>query len=383
MKSKIGKILMAVCSIISMSSTAFCTGENEKPKKFSSKDDYWALGNVIKKTERDQERFWEYDAVPDNGNIYFPGMSTYIIGSNSTFKPLTFDELYDEIGYERNIDRIVFKPGSFNISLFCRIADMNNIKGMVQSIEPLAPQKDYRFPMSIVKNGFKFVISNSNTGKTIEFDFLFGKTIPPQGERYTLKNAILAYNQFVDIFYASEVYNPYGIDLCKVDENDVNNDFISDIIAASGLFISKGCFKNCRFTKTLSMAEARSIGEEAFENCLNLKDVRMPKVMDIGENAFSGCKSLKTVSMPNVKIIDSRAFEGCENLESVFIPKVEYISVDAFKGCKNLKVIEIPKSTRILNYNAFTDCSADLKIIYGGTIYKNINQFIQDVEDEQ
>ena len=87
--------------------------------------------------------------------------------------------------------------------------------------------------------------------------------------------------------------------------------------------------------------------------------------------------------MPNVKIIDSRAFEGCENLESVFIPKVEYISVDAIKGCKNLKVIEIPKSTRILNYNAFTDCSDDLKIIYGGTIYKNINQFIQDVEDEQ
>lgn len=383
MKSKIGKILMAVCSIISMSSTAFCTGENEKPKKFSSKDDYWALGNVVKKTERDQERFWEYDAVPDNGNIYFPGMSTYIIGSNSTFKPLTFDELYDEIGYERNIDTIVFKPGSFNISLFCRIADMNNIKGMVQSIEPLAPQKDYRFPMSIVKNGFKFVISNSNTGKTIEFDFLFGKTIPPQGERYTLKNAILAYNQFVDIFYASEVYNPYGIDLCKVDENDVNNNVISDIIAASGLFISKGCFKNCRFAKTLSMAEARFIGEKAFENCLNLKDVRMPRVTDIGENAFSGCKSLKTVSMPNVKIIDSRAFEGCENLESVFIPKVEYISVDAFKGCKNLKVIEIPKSTRILNYNAFTDCSDDLKIIYGGTIYKNINQFIQDVEDEQ
>ena len=161
MKSKIGKILMAVCSIISMSSTAFCMGENEKPKKFSSKDDYWALGNVVKKTERDQERFWEYDAVPDNGNIYFPGMSTYIIGSNSTFKPLTFDELYDEIGYERNIDTIVFKPGSFNISLFCRIADMNNIKGMVQSIEPLDPQKDYRFPMSIVKNGFKFVIKIS------------------------------------------------------------------------------------------------------------------------------------------------------------------------------------------------------------------------------
>ena len=386
MKSKIGKIsatILAVCSA-AMSYTAFCEGGNgDHHNKFLSKDDYWALKNVMRKEERDKENARRFTPPSTNGNIYFPGMSTYIIGNNSTFKPLTFDELYDQIGYDYNIDTIVYRPGSFNIKSFCRVLDMNNVGGMIESVEPLNIEKDYEFPMSIIKNGYKYLFTNSVTGKTIEFDFVFGKTLPPQSEKYSVKNAIKAYNQYIDIFYTSNVYNPYGIDLCKVDENDVTNDVISDIVAANGWFIPSECFKNCRFCKELSLEHARRIYEGAFENCIRLETVRMPKVTDIGDRAFYGCKSLKLISMPHVKIIDASAFEGCENLESVYIPRVEYISIDAFKGCKNLKVIEIPDSARIINSNSFQDCSSDLRIIYGGKIYKNVNQFMEEIRNEE
>lgn len=386
MKSKIRKIsalILSICSMASISPMGFCTGVYEKAKQFLSKDDYWALENVIKKAEHEVEKRKSCSLVPNNGNIYFPGMSTYIVGSKSSFKPLTFDELYDEIGDEDNVDTIIYKPGSFNINLFLRVLDMNNIAGNVESIEPLDLEKDYEFPMSIVNNGYKYVLGNSITGKTIEFDFVFGKTLPPQGEIWSFENAIKAYNQFVDIFYSSEVYSPYGIDLRRVDENDINSKVVSDIVEAGGSSIVKGCFKNCRFFKTLSMPNTKTIYEEAFENCVDLKNISMPLVSDIGSRAFFGCKSLRKISMPNAKFIDSSAFEGCENLESIHIPKVEYISKNAFKGCKNLKVIDIPKSARVISANAFEDCSEDLRIIYGGTIYKNINQFIDELMFEE
>lgn len=381
MKSKIGKISVISLSICSaaMSSTAFCEGGNNNPGQFVSKDDYWALENVVKREERHKENVRRFTPPSNNGNIYFPGMSTYIIGNNSTFKPLTFDELYDEIGYDYNIDTIVYRPGSFNFGLFCRVLDMNNLKGVVESVEPLNLEKDYEFPMSIIKNGYKYLLTNNITGKTIEFDFVFGKTLPPQGEKCSVKNAIKAYNQYIDIFYTAQIYNPYEIDLCKVDESDVNNGTISDIVSANGWFISSECFKNCRFFRTLSLEHARRIGRRAFENCIDLRTVNMPKVMDIGERAFYGCESLKSILMPNAKFIDTSAFEGCKNLESVYIPRVEYISMDAFKGCKSLKVIEIPDSARIISSNTFADCSSDLRVIYGGTIYKNVSQFMEAI----
>lgn len=385
MKSKIGKISAIILSIFGavMSSTAFCKGGDDNLGQFSSKDDYWALENVIKREERHKENVRRFTPPSNNGNIYFPGMSTYIIGNNSTFKPLTFDELYDEIGYDYNVDTIVYKPGSFSIGLFCRILDMNNVKGVVESVEPLDLEKDYEYPMDIIKNGYKYLLENKITGKTIEFHFILGKTLPPQGEKCSVKNAIKAYNQYVNIFYTAQVYNPYGIDLCKVDETDINDKIVSDIVLANGWFISSECFKNCEFLETLSMKNVRRICERAFENCINLKTVNMPKAMDIGERAFYGCQNLTSISMPNAKFIDTSAFEGCKNLESVYIPRVEYISMNAFKGCKNLKVIEIPSSARVINSNAFTDCSNDLRIIYGGTIYKNVNQFIEEIMGEE
>lgn len=385
MKSKIRKISAMILSIFGavVSSTAFCKGGEDDPGKFSSKDDYWALENVIKRQERHKENVRRFTPPSNNGNIYFPGMSTYIIGNNSTFKPLTFDELYDEIGYDYNIDTIVYKPGAFSIGLFCRVLDMNNVKGVVESVEPLNFQKNYEYPSDIIKNGYKYILKNNITGKTIEFDFILGQTLPPQGEKCSVKNAIKAYNQYVDIFYAAQVYNPYGINLCKVDESDINNKIVSDIVSANGLFISSECFKDCKFIETLSMKDVVRICEMAFENCKNLKTVNMPNTVDIGKRAFYGCKNLTSISMPNATYIDSSAFEGCENLKSVYIPKVEYISIDAFKGCKNLKVIEIPDSARVINSNAFTDCNSDLRIIYGGVMYKNVDQFIEEIRGEE
>lgn len=76
--------------------------------------------------------------------------------------------------------------------------------------------------------------------------------------------------------------------------------------------IRAGCFKECRFLRSVSIHEGLlTIEEGAFSNCTNLSEVKFPdSLMSIGERAFAGCTSLKKVVLP----------EGlrCANLSGVF-----------------------------------------------------------------
>ena len=380
MRSKIRKFLsliLGICSIASLSSTAFCAKGDKKSKQFVSKDDYWTLENVIKKVEHDAARESRQYSRVVNKRVYSPSSSTYVVENNSDFKPITFGDIYRKMGYDCSFDTIVYRADSFDFSLFDRIVKANNVQGVVESIEPLDFEGDYEFYKSIVNKGYKYVLTNNLTDETIEFEFVFGKTLPPQGERHSLRNAIEAYNQYVKRFISKGVYNPYEIVLSKVDESYINKDVVSDIVKNSGSSIARECFKNCQFLKTISMPNVKAILEEAFKNCENLKYVYMPAVEEIESGAFKECKSLKNVSMPNVKFIDPSAFEDCENLESIYIPNVEYISEYAFKGCKNLEYISIPQSARVISVAAFQDCNRNLKINYDKETYKSIDEFVE------
>lgn len=381
MKSKIWKILVTICSTLSVFSTAFCTEENEKSLQILPENDCPSLEKTIKKPEYDGEVHNSDSLILNNGNIYFPETKTYVIGNSSTFKPFTFEELYYKSGDDfPDVDTIVYEAGSFDSRLFSLILGSNNVKGRgaTMLIVPLNPRKDFSFPMSIIRNGFKFILSDYTTGQKIEFNFVLGKTLPLQGEKFSLENAIKAYNYYVETLCESRVLNPYGIKLVKADKINVNDDVIADVVAANRDCITRGCCKNFPYLNSLSMPEAKTIYEEAFENCTHLKSVDMPMVSDIGRNAFCGCKNLENVSMPNVRIIDKSAFEGCKNLKSIYIPHVEYISEDAFKGCKSLKLVEIPESTITLDASVFADCSSDLKISYGNKIYESFDKFIEN-----
>ena len=381
MKNKISKILLAICSVYSVFSTAFCTEENEKPLRVLSENDCQPLEKVTRKSDYDGEVHKSDTFISHNGNMYFPEANTYVIGNRSTFKPFTFEELYDKAGNDfSNVDTIVYEAGSFDSRLFNLVLGSNNVRGRgtTMFIVPLNPRKDFSFPMSIIRNGFKFILSESSTGHKIEFNFVLGKTIPLQGEKFSLENAIKAYNYYVEVFCESSIFNPYGIKLIEANKINVNDDVISDVVAANRECVTRGCCKNFPYLNSLLMPEAKIIYEEAFENCVHLRKVNMPMVSDIGRNAFCGCKNLENVSMPNVKIIDKGAFEGCESLKSLHIPEVEYISENAFKGCKSLKFVEIPESTITLDASAFEDCSSDLKISYGGIIYESFDQFVEN-----
>lgn len=380
MRSKIKSVLsltLAFCSMVSLSSTAFCTKGDKKSKQFLSKDDYWTLENVIRKAEYDAARESQQYSRFVSKRVYSPSINTYVVENNSDFKPITFGDIYRKMDYDCSFDTIIYKADSFDFNLFERIVKANNVKGVMESIEPLDFEGDYGFYTNIVKNGYKYVLTNNSTGETIEFEFVFGKTRPLSDEKSSLKSAIKAYNQYVKIFISKGVYNPYGIVLSKVDESYINKDVVSDIVKFSGPSIAKECFKNCQFLKAVSMPNVRAIREEAFKNCKYLEKVYIPATEEIESNAFYGCDSLRNISLPNVKFIDSSVFEGCKNLESVYIPQVQYISEYAFKGCKKLKYISLPQSARVMSITAFQDCDSNLKINYDGETYRSFNEFVE------
>ena len=379
MDSKIWKILLTICSIYSAFSTAFCTEESEKPLQILPENNCQSCEKAIKKLDYDGEVHKNNSFILSNGNIFFPETKTYVIGNRSTFKPFTFEELYDKAGTDfYDVNTIIYEAGSFDSRLFNLILGSNNVRGRGTSmfIVPLNPRKDFSFPMSIIRNGFKFILLDDTTGQKIEFNFVLGKTLPLQGEKLSLENAIKAYNYYVEIFCESKVCNPYGIKLIEANKINVNDDVVADVVAANREYITRGCCKNFPYLNSLSMPEAKIIYEEAFENCVHLKSADIPMVSTIGRNAFCGCKNLENVSMPNVKIIDKSAFEGCKNLKSIHIPEAEYISEDAFKGCESLELVEIPESMITLDASAFADCRSDLKIRYGSKTYENFDQFI-------
>lgn len=152
----------------------------------------------------------------------------------------------------------------------------------------------------------------------------------------------------------------------------------------------------------------KRIEEYAFARKFNIEEITLPDSVEfIGERAFSNCSSLKTINIPNdIEYIGSYAFENCYELEKINIPgnpqfkfgfspfydsglksaEIGYgskkIARGLFRCCENLEELIIPDTVRIIDENAFFDCSNLKQITLPKRFKESIDQIISNDETE-
>lgn len=149
---------------------------------------------------------------------------------------------------------------------------------------------------------------------------------------------------------------------------------------------------NCVITGNLndSLTKVTSIGSYAFYKCRYQENIALPRVTElnsssncfasglitgldltgltggIGASFANGCSLLTYVNAPNMTgMISSQAFFNCTALERAVFGAVASIQANAFKGDTSLQYVVIGGTTvcTLANTNAFSNCSA-LTAIY-------------------
>lgn len=122
-------------------------------------------------------------------------------------------------------------------------------------------------------------------------------------------------------------------------------------------------FEYCYKLEDIVIPETlKTISELDFLNCLNLKTIKLSNVESIKSNAFQACYNIKKVESDKVTAIGNGAFSGCRNLTSVKLPSCNSLGSGAFDYCYVLSNCILQSGAEISD--AFSDCSASLKITY-------------------
>ena len=142
-----------------------------------------------------------------------------------------------------------------------------------------------------------------------------------------------------------------------------SDNLISVTIPDSVTSISAGAFSNCDGLTSITIPDSVTIIEDyVFEYCSGLTSVIIPNsVTSIGAHAFDGCH-LTSITIPDsVTSIGYAAFQSCSYLTSVVIPDgVTTIGMYAFDNCWRLTSIVIPDSVTSIGEYAFR-CGSSLQ----------------------
>lgn len=92
----------------------------------------------------------------------------------------------------------------------------------------------------------------------------------------------------------------------------------------------------------------------AIQETINNKPVKIIK-----RNAFAKTK-IEGISLPkSVKVIENNAFRDCTALKSVIISEgLTRIENSAFKNCSDLQVVQLPKSVKFIGNQVFQGCES-------------------------
>ena len=201
---------------------------------------------------------------------------------------------------------------------------------------------------------------------------------------------------WISIEFGDYYSNPVGNSniFAILDENgDIefnNKNYIepTELVIAGGITeITKGQFKNARYSRIVIPEGVTSIAEGAFSGCSRLEEIVLPSTLkSIGNNAFENCSKLKSVTLPeglenigysisigdrvfykcrSLVVVDYEAntltesmFYGCINLQNVKLNKnITSISDYAFQDCKYLRNITLPSDVSSIGSYAFSGCS--------------------------
>jgi hypothetical protein len=109
-------------------------------------------------------------------------------------------------------------------------------------------------------------------------------------------------------------------------------------------------YRACAVLRSVTLADATTIGEGAFAECKKMTYFSAPKAITIAYEAFSSCYSLIKVNLPSARTIGLLAFASCGALKEVSLPECTSIGDSAFLSCFEMETIYAPKVTTIRSY---------------------------------
>lgn len=120
--------------------------------------------------------------------------------------------------------------------------------------------------------------------------------------------------------------------------------------------INKDAFFDCNITGTLSLDNARAVGDFAFANNKNIKEIIFPETLQsIGEYAFYGNTKLESVTVKAEKVkYGPYVFAECTSLTEIEI-NTGVIPTGAFNGAEKLSKVIIGKDVASIGEYAFKD----------------------------
>lgn len=122
----------------------------------------------------------------------------------------------------------------------------------------------------------------------------------------------------------------------------IGNNFLSGTpvtsITLGAIRIGANVNANNSALTSVSLPNAKHIGDGAFYNCDHLDTISVPNLEYVGDSAFYKMnewnynfdKSVVDISLPKVKVIGTLAFYGIRGLRSIDMPLVERIEQEAF-----------------------------------------------------
>ena len=132
--------------------------------------------------------------------------------------------------------------------------------------------------------------------------------------------------------------------------------FLTSITLPNAKSIGEYAFSGCKCLTEINIPSVETIGAYAFKEC-DLVDVSLPSAKYIGERSFYANSNLTTVDMPEALIIGKNSFFESSNLTTANMPKVLTIGVQSFYSCPNLTSVNIPK-VKLICSHAFYKCSS-------------------------
>lgn len=138
--------------------------------------------------------------------------------------------------------------------------------------------------------------------------------------------------------------------------------FGSKVTEIPGNLFHENYFESSHLKKAVIPDNVKSIGAAAFKNTA-LESITALGVKTIGSSAFEGCKKLKSVEFSDsLEVIDYSAFSVCSALTDFVLPENSHclreIRGSAFSGCTALESFTIPQGVISIGFGAFSGCNA-------------------------
>ena len=147
--------------------------------------------------------------------------------------------------------------------------------------------------------------------------------------------------------------------------------------------IKNSAFYGVTTLKEINIPKVTDIESHAFYGCTMLRKMDLTNVVNIYQFAFSGCTSLYKVTWGNgLKLIDHNAFNNCSKLndvasdgsyEAFILPSsLESLGKKAFASCAKLNEVVIPASITVIPESCFASCSymTKIQVLADGAIFK-------------